>query len=253
MYRRSVNKISSYILDCHYLEAEISLDELGCDLNINRPHELTLQEEEWEDLSDKNSDAMYQIGEQLRLNNSGRLNKASGPLADLLITPSEHSKLLATGKLKSLIRELFDKVEEYGELEKGYAFERLCESALKSIWDYCERVGKTGDGGIDIICKNSIELQGSVEVTQIVQCKYYGKPLDAPYVRKLLGDVIVHIFEESNICLPIIPVLLTNKGFTKNAISAAKKYGVRTMTFSQLLEELLEKGQIDHTRLIRDI
>lgn len=250
MHKKAIQRITSYILNSLYLEEETSLDELGEQLYNDRPQTLILKEDQWEELNDTNSDGLWEVREELLRKDNGKLNSITSRMGAVIVTPSNLSISFATGQLDSFLNRVFERIENCGEFEKGYAFERVCESILNKIWEKCKCIGKAGDGGIDIICKKTILIYGPIDLTQVVQCKYYSRKIDTPLVRKLLGDVIVHIFDNPEIAMPTIPVLITNFGFTNNALVAAKKYGVRTLLFSDLIEEMYDKGLLNEDEII---
>lgn len=250
MNKSKLQKVADYILDEHYLSSQKSLDDIALELYEERPMTLELKEDEWEQLNDTNSDELFKIAKLLQRNRNGRLNRAEGAAAIIELIPDDRSILYAGEEINKIVSDLFEKIEDAGDIKKGYAFEKVCEVALSFLWDSCSRVGESGDGGIDIICKSSSGIYEGLEITQVVQCKYYSERLDAPIVRKLLGDVMVHIFEDSNIAMPILPILITNNGFTKQANEIAATYGIKTLKFKKLIEELYSKGVMNKQELM---
>lgn len=245
MRSKSIKEIVSYILNSHYLRDSVKLSKLLSDLCENKPRELVLKQDDWDDLDDVNSDAVFKIDGLLIDRGVGKLNSAEKRPGYIVVIPSNLSKSLYNNQLESFLIEVETKLSLMDDTRKGYVFERLCSDVLKYVWPDNIHHGRSGDQGIDIICSEELTFPVGSKLQVAIQCKYYNTKIDTPVVRKLLGDLLVQTFEDSGVMWPIMPMLLTNRGFTAEAQKLASKYGIELMTFKRLLEKILRVGEID--------
>lgn len=115
----------------------------------------------------------------------------------------------------------------------GIEFEGLCAAIISDMGFQIELTKASGDGGIDIIARNSLPLYRG---KYIVQCKRYSGTVGEPILRDLYGVVMSERANKG--------ILMTTGTFTRSAIAFAEGKPLELIDITGI-ESLLAQGNYD--------
>lgn len=115
----------------------------------------------------------------------------------------------------------------------GIEFEKLCAAIISDMGFQIELTKASGDGGIDIIARNSLPLYRG---KYIVQCKRYSGTVGEPILRDLYGVVMSERANKG--------ILMTTGTFTRSAIAFAEGKPLELIDITGI-ESLLAQGNYD--------
>lgn len=119
-------------------------------------------------------------------------------------------------------------IEQYLQSLSGQEFEKVCGQLFSAMGFTIEYTKASGDGGIDIIAKNSTPL---LKGKYIIQCKRYSGSVGQPIIRDLYGVVTSEHAAKG--------ILITTGSFTVPAKEFAANLPIELIDGSILIQLLL--------------
>lgn len=135
--------------------------------------------------------------------------------------------------IQNLLHGVNTMVSEQLNRLSGIEFEKLCAAIISDMGFQIELTKASGDGGIDIIARNSLPLYRG---KYIVQCKRYSGTVGEPILRDLYGVVMSERANKG--------ILMTTGTFTRSAIAFAEGKPLELIDISGI-ESLLTQGNYD--------
>lgn len=111
----------------------------------------------------------------------------------------------------------------YSEVHTGDEYEQFVMFCVKDTGHVCKKVGGTGDYGADLI----VDVNGK---SLVIQCKFYSAPVGY--------DAIQQVYAAKSIYKGSWCCVVSNAGFTRQAIVGGKKLGVKLLSHVDIAEYL---------------
>lgn len=146
------------------------------------------------------------------------LSLCAGAISELLIRRSKSYKRVKL--YREALERYSKKIEAYWVSLKGAELEYQIGELYKKLGYQIEHTSRTGDRGIDLILKKD-------NVTTIVQCKGYKKPVGPAIVRELFGTLSSSSADNA--------ILVSPSGFTKGAIRTAISNDIKLVSSIDLV------------------
>ncbi|MEW6725467.1 MAG: restriction endonuclease [Bacillota bacterium] len=175
------------------------------------------------------------------LDNNGNENDDSPPSPDNLQTPEELLEFAHQKLISQLSEELLERVKN----SSPDFFEKLVLDLLVtmgyggSVKDAAQKVGRTGDGGIDGVIK---EDKLGLDVL-CVQAKRWQNPVGVSVVREFVGSLIDRKAKKG--------VLITTSSFSNEAREYADRVGNTVLVDGRELAELMIEHGVGVTEIAR--
>ena len=111
----------------------------------------------------------------------------------------------------------------FSEVKTGDDYERYVMFCVKDFGNPCNKVGGTGDYGADLVA----DVNGK---HLVIQCKFYSTPVGY--------DAVQQVYTAKSIYKGTWCCVISNAGFTRQAIVGARKLGVKLLSHIDIAEYL---------------
>lgn len=249
-----MRKISKHII--RHLEADDILLTDWITQNLNTLSEITdnvvSEDEIFDELCDFNhtsySKLIKELEKQISENQPMDRISLNQDADGIRVTISDFGKSIDC-KLSKTIFEMFKKIENIKEMDKGIFYENFCSNFLEDIGMESSVTKASNDKGIDILAKYKTYLNKDWShlvfddyVYLLGQAKFYNTKIDTPILRRLVGDSIFLRFDQIDYIEvahnAIHLVVFSHNGFYDAAIEFARKNKIMRMSTEQMVSVL---------------
>lgn len=139
------------------------------------------------------------------------------------------------------------------DTNNGVFFQKFCCNFLNDIGVDSLETKHSGDEGIDLFGHIKVNYDNPSigylfpnAVNLLAQVKFHKSEIDVSVIRNIIGDSLLYKFSRGNLMSkPIQLMIISHKGFTKNAKDFAKTHGVCLIDSMRILDILLNHPSID--------